>query len=369
MGCFSNPLKAIGNIFSEPVKAVTRPLDKLLDTSITKNVDPIILPAIGATIGFMGGGPPGAAIGAGLGRTAGGMSEGHEPERVLKNALYSAGLGYGAGTGLETASGWLAPSAASGAPAIPTSTAAAGWSGITGAAPLTAAEEAAAGWSGITGAAPLATAPPMAAGASALPGATAALPATMGWPEFEAMNAAGQLGGGATTAAPATTGGVWDWIKANPMKAAGAGMLASSVLGSTSQAGMMQDVNQAQQQSYQDYLSAINPPEEVKDVRYDILAEQTKTQANLAQKRLEESLAQRGVRGKGTAAPTGDLAEAERQALNTAYNQIFGTYNVPSTPGPVSYAPSAGELTTSNISQMLAQGIPLALILSKYGVS
>ncbi len=251
--------------------------------------------------------------------------------------------------------------------------------GITGAAPLTGLEEAAAGWSGITGAAPLAA---PAASAALSPGTlaasifaptmagttAAALPAIMSWPEFEALNLAGGLGG-TTAAAPAATGGVWDWIAANPLTSAGIGMMGANLLSSGVQADMMQGMNEAQRASYQEYLDAINPPEAVKDVRYDVLAEQARTQASLAQKKLQEELAQRGVRGKGTAAPTGDLAEAERKALNAAYNQIYGTYNVPSTPGPVDYAPSATQLTGANMSQMLAQGIPLALILSKYGIS
>lgn len=158
------------------------------------------------------------------------------------------------------------------------------------------------------------------------------------------------------------TGG---WIKENPIKS----ILAANALSSVLQSGMMGDVNKAQQESYANYLNAINPPEAVKRARYGALAENARTMGTLTQKRIDESLAARGVRGKGRAAPTGDVAEATRKSLNDAYNMIFGQYNVPGGPGPVNYAPSAGQLAGQSTAQMAAQGIPLMLLMSKYGVT
>ena len=160
-----------------------------------------------------------------------------------------------------------------------------------------------------------------------------------------------------------------DWVGNNKMKTAGLALMANNILGSFNQADMAGDVNQAQQQSYQKYLDTINPPESVKQVRYQALAKNAETQSALARKRLDESLASRGIRGKGMAAPSGDMSEAERSSLNNAYNAIFSQYNVPSTPGPVDYAPSAGNLAAGNTTQAVNQMIPLMLMLSKYGAS
>ena len=175
---------------------------------------------------------------------------------------------------------------------------------------------------------------------------------------------------------PNTDGGAsspWDSITGfadkHPYITAGGALMGASALSSANQAGMMKDINKGQQKSYQDYLDMLNPTDVVKRNRYDQLAEGARAQENLAQKKIGDSLAGRGIRGKGKVAPTGDLAELTRKSMNDAYNRIFGTYNVPSAPGPVPYSPSGGQLATANISQAMAQGIPLALLLSKYGVA
>ena len=158
---------------------------------------------------------------------------------------------------------------------------------------------------------------------------------------------------------------VGGYVKNNPIKT----MLGATALNSVLQSGMMKGVNEAQNKSYQDYINAINPPESVKSVRFNTLAENARTQGALAQKKIDESLAVRGVRGKGKVAPTGDVALSTKDAINAAFNQIYGTYNVPSTPGPVNYAPSAGQLAGTNVAQMTAQSIPLMMLMQKYGVT
>ena len=160
-----------------------------------------------------------------------------------------------------------------------------------------------------------------------------------------------------------------DLVSAYPKTSAFAGLQAANLLSSGLQSSMMKGANDAQTKSYEDYLSAINPPAAVKDTQFAALAENARTQGNIAKKRVADTLAARGITGKGMAAPTGDFAQAEKDAINAAYNKIFGTYNVPSTPGPVNYAPSTGQLAGSNLAQMTAQGIPLALLMSKYGVT
>lgn len=162
--------------------------------------------------------------------------------------------------------------------------------------------------------------------------------------------------------------GIWDYIKGNPIKSTLGALAGANLLSSLTSASMAKDANTAQQESYDKYLNTLNPPDTVKDVRFGALAENARAQGVIAQKRIDDSLAARGIRGRGIAAPTGDTTEAIRKSINDAYNQIFGTYNVPGSPGPANYSPSPGQLFAGNAGQMAAQGIPLALLLSKYGV-
>ena len=379
-------LESIGNIFSEPLKVITRPVDKLLGTSITGQVDPVILPVIAGTGGFIVGGPPGAAIGAGLGRAAGGMSEDQDLSRILTNALYSTGLAYGEASGVKAGAKWLPTLTEAGA--TPTALEAATQTANPDLAAILADMGATteANAAGITGAAPIAeagvnsfnaeqlTGPEVGVNYLGIPPAAPAAASEYGPLTTEqlagygnedlAMGAQGVTAG--SGAAPyassavnpslmSTVGGYLNsagkWIGNNKMTT----FMALNLLNSLNQANMIKSGNKAQQQSYEDYLKTINPSDVVKQQQYDILANQARTAGTLTQKKIDESLAARGVRGKGKAAVTGDVSEATRKAMNDAYNMVFSKFNVPNAPGPVNYNPSVTNLAAVNAAQLFAQ--------------
>jgi hypothetical protein len=133
---------------------------------------------------------------------------------------------------------------------------------------------------------------------------------------------------------------------------------AAIVGGTMAQSNQMEDVAKKQAKSYKDYLSAINPPAEVKQANYNQLASQVMSQAPVARRRLEDTLASRGIRGAGGAAPMGSQDSNIQKALNDAYFKVYGTYNVPSSPGPVSATPSAAEIMGMNAGQVGSYMLP-----------
>lgn len=126
----------------------------------------------------------------------------------------------------------------------------------------------------------------------------------------------------------------------------------SQILNAINQAGMAEDMNDAQTKSYEDYLSLINPPEEVKQARYNTLRNQVSTTATDARRRLRDTLASRGIRGRGIGGPNAALERSVMDAQNNAFNQIYGTYNVPGEAPPVNYAPSTANILGKNISDI-----------------
>ncbi len=159
----------------------------------------------------------------------------------------------------------------------------------------------------------------------------------------------------------------YNWAGNNPGKLGMMGLIGLNLANSFNQAGMNKGINQAQTQSYQDYLGTINPPEATKQARYQTLLGNVRNTAGRTYADVASRLAARGIRGRGVAGPTGDVAEAERQAENAAYNQIFGTYNVPSGPGPAAYSPSGGQLATSQATQVANYLYPLLMMSQMYG--
>jgi len=144
------------------------------------------------------------------------------------------------------------------------------------------------------------------------------------------------------------------------------GLTALNALNSMNQARMMKGANESQQKSWQDYLNVINPPESVKAQRYGAAVGDVERTGAQTRERVASQQAARGIRGKGTVASTGDLAEAERMAKNLAYNQVYGAWNVPSGPGPSSYAPSGSQLFGTNAAQAGSYLMPLWMM-SQYG--
>lgn len=112
---------------------------------------------------------------------------------------------------------------------------------------------------------------------------------------------------------------------------------------------MMRGIAEAQQKSYDQYLSSLNPPEAVKQARYNQLASHARTQAQLANRRISDRMGARGIRGRGAASPIADTARTNQDALNAAYFQVFGNYNVPGMPPPVGYTPGTSQLMGSGL--------------------
>lgn len=145
-----------------------------------------------------------------------------------------------------------------------------------------------------------------------------------------------------------------NWI--GPALGAGA-----TIYGSMAQADQMKDMAKKQSRSYQDYLSAINPPEAVKETRFNEMKDQVLSAAPVARRRLEDRLASRGIRGGGTAAPMGNQESEINKALNDAYFKVYGQHNVPGSPGPASATPSSGQLLGMNAGQVGAYMLPSML--------
>lgn len=185
------------------------------------------------------------------------------------------------------------------------------------------------------------------AGTAGSGGASSLLGATSGGSLASMAGAAG-AGGASSLSGPSFGSGLFNGIKSNflPIYAG------SQVLNAVNQAGMAEDMNDAQSKSYQDYLSLINPPEEVKQARYNTLRNQVSTTATDARRRLRDTLASRGIRGRGIGGPNANLERSVMDAQNNAFNQIYGTYNVPGEAPPVNYAPSTANILGKNVSDI-----------------
>jgi len=171
----------------------------------------------------------------------------------------------------------------------------------------------------------------------------------MGW--FDGVK--NFFGGGGGSDGATSTGGT-DWTSLiGPALSLGA-----TVYGASKQADMADKAADAERKSYKAYLNTINPPDEVKETRFNELKSQVLSQVPGMQRRLEDQLASRGIRGAGAAAPIGDFDEATQKALNDAYFKIYGQYNVPNTPGPATAAPSTTDILGSNLGQVGAYMLP-----------
>ena len=133
---------------------------------------------------------------------------------------------------------------------------------------------------------------------------------------------------------------------------------AAAIGGGMVQADQMKDIAKKQSKSYKDYLSAINPPDSVKEVNFNQLKDQVMSQAPVARRRLEDSLASRGIRGAGGAAPLGNQDAQIQKALNDAYFKVYGSYNVPNTMAPTSGTPNAGQIMGMNAGQVGSYLLP-----------
>lgn len=355
---------------------------------------PFLAPALPAAVGLSA--PATAAIGGGLAATGGRLAIGQEPGKALKSGLIAAGAG-----------GFGAPSLVKGAGALGFGPEAITAGGTTGTGSLAA--------KGVTSALPdvgstipqLAEAGPGAGGATTLPsistpisvhpggtiaaGPGAGLPAQMGTTFGEEIlgGPIGNVGGiptienlplnkiltlpmpinispgvdyigppsagegGASTLSPVEVdegaGGPLSFLGKNKTLPILAG---SQLLNTFAQKDMFEGLNEAQGQSYADYLKSINPPDSVKQARFREAKSNISNTATTARRRLSDTLAARGIRGRGTASPNAGLERGVMKAENDAYNQIFGQYNVPGTPPPVNYTPGIASLLGKNVSDI-----------------
>jgi len=172
---------------------------------------------------------------------------------------------------------------------------------------------------------------------------------------FGAGGGAGAAAGGAAGAGAAAgvtqlaTPSIYEMIKPflGPALIAG-----SQIYGAKSQSDMMKDLSAAQAQSYNQYLNQLNPPEDVKQAQFRELESQVVKNVPIMRRRLSNELASRGVRGQGLASPTAASEQQMQDLRNQAYFNVYGKYNVPQTPPPVSYAPGTGSLLGSNVANL-----------------
>ena len=123
-----------------------------------------------------------------------------------------------------------------------------------------------------------------------------------------------------------------------------AAIVGSQIYGAKKRSDMAKDVSRGQQTSYDTYMNTINPPPEVKAARFEELKGGVLDQAPRLRKQASNVLASRGIRGQGAAAPVVETEENIQDAINDAFFNIYGQYNVPSGPGPVNFAPSTMDL-------------------------
>jgi len=129
-------------------------------------------------------------------------------------------------------------------------------------------------------------------------------------------------------------------------------LMGSQLMGSYLQAKEAEELAEKEKQSYDEYLATINPPEEVQKERFAGQKAGILKQAPGMRSRLRGQMAAKGIRGRGTASPTAAGEQATQDAINQAYFNVYGQYNIPSGPGPVQYSPSAGSLAGKNVSDI-----------------
>lgn len=145
-------------------------------------------------------------------------------------------------------------------------------------------------------------------------------------------------------------GGTIDWgaiIKKAAPYVAQAGVAA---YGAHQQNEMMEDAARAQEESYGRYAEALNPPESVKQARFNEEKSKIIGAAPMMQKRLADTMASRGVRGQGKAASMAGMERDKQNALNQAWRSIYGQYNVPQIAPPVGFVPKTRNLWGKDMS-------------------
>ena len=131
-------------------------------------------------------------------------------------------------------------------------------------------------------------------------------------------------------------------------------LVGGQLLGAKEQSDMMKQLTDAQNQSYQKYLGSINPPDAVKDARFNELQSQVLTQAPIMQRRISDAAASRGIKGQGILPEIAAGEKGINDAINQAYFNVYGDYNVPNQPPPVAFTPGTQNLMGSSMSDLLS---------------
>lgn len=133
---------------------------------------------------------------------------------------------------------------------------------------------------------------------------------------------------------------------------------AVNYLGGRQQAKIAKKAEKKEDRRWDQYLNSINPPQDVLDTRFAAAKNQIVGSAPTAMRRVENTLASRGIKGKGAVSPISDQAQSVQDALNQAYFQTYGNYNVPARPGPASVAPSGNQLFAINAAKSFNELYP-----------
>lgn len=359
------------NVISSPVEAIRRydPGTRWINESPSRQQwMKTMLPAAAAIGGGILGGPAGAGAGAGLGTWGAemGFGEGTEDERrragrqvgirnaaaaVVLSSLFGALSG---GGGVETPEGSTAAPATTVDPNVAQLEAAGGMPATTGMEPaqamidpnLVAQLEAAGG------------SPPPAETVTGIPSVapTTTPRSTMGVSPAMGISGGGvgpTTGGGGVSPTTGGGGSWWGITKKVAPWVIGGGLNIYNVL---QQKQMMEDLQEAEEERYEEYLESLNPPEETKEARFQGLKGGILKAAPAARKRRANVMAARGIRGKGAAAPIAETERDVQDAINQAYFNIYGTYNVPGAMPPVSYTPTTGQMVggqTTDLANLL----------------
>jgi hypothetical protein len=126
-------------------------------------------------------------------------------------------------------------------------------------------------------------------------------------------------------------------------------------LASKNQADMMKDYAAASRQAWNDYLARMQPSASEKAASYNAQMSDIASQGTQAARRLNNTLAARGIRGRGTVSPNVNLQSQIMDASNDAYNNVYGIenrypYGTP-TQTPTFYYPSTGNLMGTSLGQ------------------
>lgn len=131
-----------------------------------------------------------------------------------------------------------------------------------------------------------------------------------------------------------------------------AATVGSMVYGANQQSKMGKDLAGAQGQSYQQYLNALNPPEEAKQAMFNKVNSEILSSSPVMMRKISNELASRGVRGQGTASPMAGAQRGVTDAQRKAYLDIYGRYNVPQALPPVNWAPGTSNILGKNASDI-----------------